>query len=671
MNARLIACAVVTSLLGVSPVMAAGQKPPGTKSAANAASKPTLDVAPAPAEADPLTPAESSGPLLAPGATSAEKPAQPAIEADPIVTEVRKRLALDRSRGPDHAALVQFYADGDGKPVWTSKDGLSARGKLAIAEIGKAADWGLDRQAFVLPPPPAEQASADALADAEIKIGIAALTYARHARGGRIDPTSLTRLLDRKPRLYEPKSLLQAFAATETVDVYLRGLHPKHPQFEKLRQVWLASQAKPAAGASDTKASDIKIPAGPRIKPGAQHPHVALIRQRLGVTAEPGKDAVYDDGLQKALMAYQSEHGQEPTGIIGNDTRVALNGTARHTPSENLQRILVNMEQWRWMPDDLGQFYVMDSVTEQMSRVFDQNGKMLFNEKIVVGKVNTPTPMFSANMQFVIFHPSWGVPDGIKMNELAPLLRQTSNNSGFLFFGGGGPSASSVLAGVGGLQASINGRPVNPDSVNWSSIDIRGVSFTQPPGAKNVLGIVKFRFPNKHDVYMHDTPERNLFGSGVRAFSHGCMRVQNPVRLAEVLLAHDKGWSSDKVQTYVRSGGEIKLSTEIPVHVTYFTAHVDDTGKVQYFPDIYGLDSRIATALAGRQVNIVTSSLKVEKAEKSEAAADAASEATPKRERSNDPGVRAERQLRPRARVARAQPSSSGGFNPFSGLFGN
>jgi L,D-transpeptidase YcbB len=265
-----------------------------------------------------------------------------------------------------------------------------------------------------------------------------------------------------------------------------------------------------------------------------------------------------------------------------------------------VRRLIVNLERWRWMPDDLGDFYVWDSVPEQMTRVVDR-GEVTLSEKIVVGKPSTPTPIFSANMQFVIFHPSWGVPAGMKMQELGPQLRNT----------GGGwfssyPLASAVLAGHG-LFVSRGGQPINPDAVDWSKVDIREFEFVQPPGPKNVLGIVKFRFPNKHDVYMHDTPERHLFGGAMRAFSHGCMRVQNPVRLAEVVLAHDKGWTASDVQGYVRRGGEIALKQQIPVHVTYFTAVVDAAGKVQYFPDIYGLDERLASALEGARVSLATS----------------------------------------------------------------
>ena len=169
----------------------------------------------------------------------------------------------------------------------------------------------------------------------------------------------------------------------------------------------------------------------------------------------------------------------------------------------------------------------------------------------------------------------------------------------------------------------------------------------QPPGPQNVLGVVKFRFPNKHNVYMHDTPERHLFGGAVRAFSHGCMRVQNPIRFAEVLLTHDKGWTTDAVQGYARRGGEVKLTTPIPVHVTYFTMVVDDDGKVQHWPDIYAMDGRLISALgAPAAASVVTGALT-----------------------SSSSAGQSEAAQRPKARPKqKAAPQSS---SPFAGLFGN
>jgi L,D-transpeptidase YcbB len=624
-----------------------GEAAPAQGQAAPAKSARVIDLDAGPsngsAAPDPLTPPEVNKPApAAPGVPVAVPEAQAPTEVDPIVAQIRQRLAAPAAGGDeadraDLAALAAFYAERTGPPVWMSKDGLTARGRQAIDEIGKADDWGLKASAFELPARLPGQASTEALAEAEIKVGIAVLKYGRHARGGRVEPLSVSRLFDQKPTIYDPKTLLQAVAAAEAADKYLRDLHPKHPQFERLRQAMLAARGtKP-----NDRAPAVKVPAGPQIKPGQEHEQIALVRQRLAMpAAADGKDAHYDQALVDEVKAFQADSRLKPTGIINDATRNALNGVPRPTADGNLQRLILNMERWRWLPENLGSFYVWDSVPEQMTSVFHE-GKRLLHEKIVVGKPSSPTPMFSADMLFIIFHPSWGVPPGMKMHELAPALR--SAGGGWFFSTG----PSSVLA-AHGLRVSRGGHPVNPDSVDWSSVDIRSYDFTQPPGPTNVLGIVKFRFPNKHDVYMHDTPERHLFGGSVRAFSHGCMRVQNPVKLAEVLLAHDKGLTEDQVKEYVRRGGEIKLTTPIPVHITYFTAVVDEDGKVQNYPDLYALDSRLASKLEGQAVHVA-------------AVAAAKDDAAPVAER-----PRAKSPARQKTKAAQSQ-----SFNPFAAIFGS
>ncbi len=268
-----------------------------------------------------------------------------------------------------------------------------------------------------------------------------------------------------------------------------------------------------------------------------------------------------------------------------------------------IDRILINMERWRWLPADLGEFYVWDNVPEFLTRI-SKSGQAIHTDEIIVGQPSWPTPIFSADMKTIVFRPSWGVPDGIKTKELAPLLRKSSGGGLFGIFGGG-YSAQAVLDAYD-LRAYVGGRQIDANSVDWANVDIRRYNFQQPPGPKNVLGDVKFMFPNSHDVYMHDTPERNLFGKSFRALSHGCMRVHEPRRLAEVLLAEDKGWSDAKVQSMFASGGEVALDKHIPVHVTYFTARVDDNGKLQTYGDFYGLDGRVGAALFGRKVRFET-----------------------------------------------------------------
>ncbi len=572
----------------------------------------SLDAAPA-AAPDPLAPPETPGPApTAPGAPSkkaTELSPAPLPEPDPVSAQILVRLGAAASKADnrdDVAGMTAFYTENKGQAVWTGKDGYNPQALKAIREIRNADDWGLDASAFQIPANPGTKATPEALADADIKLSLTILKYARHARGGRLDPPSISEIIDRRPRIYDPKTTLEAISAAESADAYLRGLHPKHEQFKRLRQALLATNKAGSGGSS----ARFPIPAGPELRPGDDHPQIALLRRRLSVGPGDAGETYYDETLLAAVNRYQRARRLEITGIIDRRLRSALNeGTAGGNPDEKRLRILVNMERWRWMPESLGEFYVWDSVPEQLTRVFD-HGKMVLMEKIVVGKPSTPTPTFTANMQFIVFHPEWGVPDGIKVNEIAPKLRRAGGGGdGFFFFdGGGGGGSSEVLRRLGGLRVSINGHDVDPNSVDWSSVDIRRYQFIQGAGERNVLGIVKFRFPNKHDVYMHDTPDRHLFGSAPRAFSHGCMRTQNPIHLAEVLLAHDKGYTVAQVHDLVESGAttEIKLTSQIPVHVAYFTADVDDQGQVRYYPDVYGLDSRIASALKGKPIRFVS-----------------------------------------------------------------
>src|SRR5262249_23279960 len=248
-------------------------------------------------------------------------------------------------------------------------------------------------------------------------------------------------------------------------------------------------------------------------------------------------------------------------------------------------------------PANLGEFYVWDNIPEYTTRIV-KRGELIHTAKIIVGKIDNQTPTFSANMRFIVFHPEWNVPDSIKAQEILPHLVP---RQGY----GQVPSDTEVLRRHN-LLVTYQGQPVDASNIDWSQVDFRRFNFIQPPGPKNVLGVVKFRFPNRHDVYMHDTPERFLFDKQARTFSHGCMRIQDPLRFAEIILDEDKSWSSVQIETLLSGplNNEIALSRPIPVHVTYFTAVADADGKVRFSGDPYGKDARLATALAGRPVNL-------------------------------------------------------------------
>jgi L,D-transpeptidase YcbB len=480
-----------------------------------------------------------------------------------------------RTDADDLAAMTGFYDARAGSLIWVTESGLSDKARAVIAEVHRADDWGLRSNDFTPPQLTEAQTSPEAAAEAEINLTLTVLKYARYARGGRIrDPSRISKLLDHTPPVHPPALVLTELAATDAADAYLRALHPKHPQFERLRQMLLklrGSKTSGERGEHRTRAKEGTIAYGARLQ------SVVPQLQRAN-SWEP------DINIQSANL-----NGQ-PT-VEGENVDAAID------------RIIINMERWRWVPADMGEFYVWDNVPEFLTRIM-KNGQAIHTDEIIVGQPTWPTPIFSANMKTIVFRPSWGVPEGIKTKELAPLLRKSSGGGLFGIFGGG-YSAQAVLD-AHDLRAYVGGRQIDANSVDWANVDIRRYSFQQPPGPKNVLGDVKFLFPNSHDVYMHDTPERNLFSKSYRALSHGCMRVHEPRQLAEVLLAEDKSWSTAKVQSMFASGGEVALDKHIPVHITYFTARVDDNGKLQTYGDFYGLDSRVGSAIFGRKVRFET-----------------------------------------------------------------
>jgi murein L,D-transpeptidase YcbB/YkuD len=256
---------------------------------------------------------------------------------------------------------------------------------------------------------------------------------------------------------------------------------------------------------------------------------------------------------------------------------------AKPASAGDIQRIVINMERWRWMPEDLGKIYVQDNVPEYMLYVV-KDGKTIHSDKIVVGLLRYATPVFSADLKTIVFNPEWTVPPTIVRENLLPNLR-----------GGGWFGGSSVLR-EHGLKVKYNGRIVDPGSINWGSVNMGAIAFVQAPGPTNVLGKLKFLYPNKHMVYMHDTIKRGLFKPAMRAEGHNCIRMERPGKLAEILLAEDQGWDAKKVQDLLAKGYDsaVNLVRPVPVHTTYFTASADADGKVTTFGDVYGLDKKVA-----------------------------------------------------------------------------
>ncbi|MEO1207890.1 MAG: L,D-transpeptidase family protein [Pseudomonadota bacterium] len=479
----------------------------------------------------------------------------------------------------DRKALAAFYASDDGRPLFVRDGALTPSGTKLIETLKSASDWGLGADDFA-----DDIAVAGLTTDDDITLSLAALKYARHARGGRIaNPTKdLSSYLDKKPRLITADEVVAALASTDDVGQYLTSLHPQTPEFRNLRKALLKLRTEHREAPKV-----VEIPrSGPLLSQGKTHPHVALLRERLGVSlpttddGAPGDPEYFDASLVAALKAFQTQSGLSADGVVGRKTRAAFAVGPREVSEDML---VANMEMWRWMPDDLGALHVTANIPEYKVRVF-KNDRVLYEERVIVGKTNKQTPVFSDVMERIVFNPKWGVPNSIKVNELLPSLAR------------GGTAFERQ-----NLRLSYKGRNVDPRSVNWAQADIRNYHVYQPPGRGNVLGVVKFLFPNKHAVYMHDTPTKPLFNKPRRTYSHGCVRVRNPMKLAKVLLDADRSWPAGRVASMVGGSREnhVTMDTKIPVHIVYQTAVADADGNVTTFPDIYSHEKRLRLALAG------------------------------------------------------------------------
>jgi murein L,D-transpeptidase YcbB/YkuD len=397
------------------------------------------------------------------------------------------------------------------------------------------------------------------------------VTYARHAHSGRLDPGAVSPNFSYRPHLLDPHDVLQTMLSASDVDAAMTGFSPQHPEFRALR-------ARLAEIRNQPQEAQVIVPDGPTLKAGMSDPRVALLRQRLKDTDSPADPNVYDDTLVAAVKAWQSSAGLKADGMLGRASLAVLN----KVPANPVNTILVNMERWRWMADDLGRFYVRVNIPNFNLDIY-RDGKVIYTTRIVVGQTDKQTPVFSDEIRIVDVNPTWNVPASIAVKEMLPkLMANPASMANYQIF------------------VNYNGRfqAVDPTQVDWSSVDMRRVQIKQPPGDDNALGSIKFLFPNPFAVYLHDTNSKSFFQRDYRALSHGCMRVQNPWDFASVLLAGEPNVTVSQLKSMV--GGperQIDLAHHVPVHITYFTAWVDDAGKLQLRDDIYGHDRNMEQLL--------------------------------------------------------------------------
>ena len=461
------------------------------------------------------------------------------------------------------ATVDAFYSGRNYAPIWLTAGSPNARAQAAIDYLRHVDADGLNPADYPIPDfagatDPASQAQA------EIRLTASVITYAHHASIGRVHWTRVSGDISYDQKAADPADVLGAMVSAADVATVLDAYEPHDPAYVALKGKLAEIRAgKDSAGPA--------IPDGASPKLGAKDARVPALRERLGLT---GDGAIYDKAIADAVKTFQQEHGQKPTGTLTQAMLDTLNGRDADRIADI---ITANLERWRWMPHDLGSTYVIVNLPDFTLRVID-NGKLDWTTKIVDGKPSTPTPIMSAEMKTITVNPTWNVPPSIVANEYLPLLRQDST----------------ILARMG-LNVTRN-----PDGT---------IHVAQPPGPNNALGQIRFNFPNKFLVYQHNSNQKYLFATTMRAASHGCMRVEDPAKYAEVLLAITRpgdGYTADRVRRmFGVNENEIKFNNPMPVHLTYQTAFVDDSGKLQFRDDIYGRDKDLLAILKNDQQRAV------------------------------------------------------------------
>ena len=406
------------------------------------------------------------------------------------------------------------------------------------------------------------------------------LRYAADLKTGRFIPSKID------PKLFQPRRKLDEINILETLngynnpEQYLDQLEPHNPHYRALRAMLRKYRALAANGGWPS------IPMGVTLKPGMSDPRIPAIRDRLVQAGDMLASSVadpelYDPALALAVEQYQRRHGLNDEGIIGKLTLTQMNIPAE----ERVRQIIVNMERWRWMPEDMGNRHMMVNIAAfELQRV--NSGSVVQRIPVVVGKPYHQTPVFSDQMEYLEFNPTWTVPYSIATKEMLPKLRNNPNALGPNF------------------ELLASGQTINFSSVDFNQYNGSNFPFTirQRPGEKNALGQVKFMFPNKHAIYLHDTPSRSLFHKDARAFSHGCVRVYKPIELAKKVLADVPDWTPKRIQQTLASAKttRVVLPAKIPVHIVYATAFRGEGGSVEFRPDIYGRDKKLYRALFGK-----------------------------------------------------------------------
>jgi len=427
--------------------------------------------------------------------------------------------------------------------------------------------------------------TAETLADLEMLLTDAFLLCGSHLVYGQVNPETIQSEWFIKGRYEDLAAVLERGLKTKDVGAALDSLKPTHVTYRNLKVALKKARAEVDSGARPDF-----VP-GPKLKAGDKDLRVAALRAYLkasGDLAQPGNEAVdlFDFELEQAVKRFQQRHGLEVDGVVNPETEAAM----AVTPEYRLRQVRANLERWRWITSDLGDRYILVNIADFTLHIIEGEGEVM-SMPVVVGRPYRRTPDFSGRMTYLEINPHWNIPPRLAREDILPKVKA---EPGYL-----------NAQGIRIFRDWSAGAPeINPDSIDWSRVDAEGLTFRlqQKPGPLNALGQIKFIFPNKFDVYLHDTPAKELFKKATRDFSSGCIRVARPLDLAGYLLKGDTSWDEAKLRHAVQSGTTrtVPLKNPISVHVLYWTAWMDGDGRIHFRQDIYGRDASLYAALNQR-----------------------------------------------------------------------
>lgn len=485
---------------------------------------------------------------------------------------------------PIAAALIAHYS-ANPTPLWFADGQPNQKARDTMRVLGEAESYGLVTSDYAVTPPASSVAAGDkqaALMRFEMEMSARALRYIRDSQGGRIDPNRISGYYDFPAKPLDLEAALTTLGASQDMAASLNAYHPKSPEYQGLR---VELESLRASMPTD----EIRVDPNLLLKPGqtsAELPKIIEVVAR-NLDDELGGEfgevlfrlkgtETYGDELVQVIKAKQKLAGLKPDGVIGPRTVQALAGVSK---ADRLEKVIVALEQMRWLPSELGDTRVFINQPAYTASYFE-GGQEKLNMRTVIGKVTNQTSFFYDEIEQVDYNPYWGVPQSIIVNEMLPRLRRDPG----------------YLDRAGYEVYNAKGKRVSSSAIDWGSYGSKvPVAVRQAPSEANALGELKILFPNKHAIYMHDTPQKALFDRESRAFSHGCVRLADPRGMAAAVLGVSRDYVADKLG---RGHSSEKVKRKIPVYVAYFTAWPDANGAVEYYNDVYGRDKRLMDAIA-------------------------------------------------------------------------